>query len=72
MCKMYGDGVKMSEQVYCNWVNSDVDMNDLHPMCHEHFIRRGDGTIKCIKCELSPMITNGMPVKDMLRNLRGE
>jgi hypothetical protein len=66
----------MSNQVFCSWVNARVDKDDLHPICFDHIVStnilNGEVDMSCYHCELSPMIANGMPIKDMLRNLRGE
>jgi hypothetical protein len=62
------------EMIYCQFADTDVKHSMLSPFCDEHIGDKilGD-EIKgyCTKCEKSPQLVMGMPVKDLIRQIRG-
>ena len=55
----------MDGEVYCNWIGMSVHENKLGKSCKNYIV---DG--KCNKCARSEQLALGMPVEDLLRNLK--
>jgi len=55
----------MTDEVYCQWVDSRVKSSDLPSSCFQYI---ADG-LNCFRCEKSPQLEMGMSPKELLRNI---
>jgi hypothetical protein len=52
-------------KVYCNWIQEDVDKETIAGVCKIY-----NGETECRKCDRSIQLDYGVPVKDLLKNLK--
>lgn len=69
LIKISAQVIQMTENgnVYCSFVETDVPRDKLNEYCYP-FI--GEDS-RCTHCPKSPQIDMGMPVKDLIRQMRG-
>lgn len=58
--------MNMGETIFCSFANTEVNRSRLSAFC-KPFIS-GD---RCEKCEVSPALALGMPVGDLIDQMRG-
>jgi hypothetical protein len=58
--------MNMEEKIFCSFANTDVKRSRLNAFC-KPFI----GGERCEKCPVSPALELGMPVEDLINQMRG-